>query len=257
MFPTLFHIDSYAVHSYGFFIALGYLVALAISTHAGRLEGIAGSRFTDLAFIAISSGLVGGRILFVLTNLKYFLSSPLEILYIWQGGLVFFGGLVAAIPAILLYVHKTKLPVYKTLDILTLGLVIGHAFGRIGCLGAGCCHGAICTLPWGVKMYSDMIEPSLRGMPIHPTQLYEAIALFVLFIFLWRVWRKGSFDGQVSFLYLMLYSVIRSVIEVFRGDSVRGFVVPNLISTSQAISILVFLMALWLYQKQHKRSAIS
>lgn len=123
------------------------------------------------------------------------------------------------------------------------GLVIAHAFGRFGCLAAGCCYGKPTDSPLGIKLYSDLVDPAMRGIPLHPTQLYESFALFVLFAGLLWVSRKKVFDGQVVLTYFITYPIIRSVIEVFRGDLVRGFVIEDILSTSQFISLLVFLGA--------------
>jgi phosphatidylglycerol---prolipoprotein diacylglyceryl transferase len=123
------------------------------------------------------------------------------------------------------------------------GLVLAHAFGRLGCFGAGCCHGRATDLPWGMKFDSDLIEESLRGLPIHPTQLYESFALFALYFLLIRVFQHRKFDGQVLMTYFMTYPIIRSIIEIYRGDSIRGFIIGDWLSTSQFISILIFIAA--------------
>ncbi len=249
MFPVLFHFDSFAIHSYGFFIALGYLVALFAMIRIGKKQSVSMAHLVDLAFFSLLAGLVGARILFVLTNFSYYWKNPVEIFYVWEGGLVFFGGILTAIPFLLFYIRRNKLPVRASLDILAVGLSIGHAFGRIGCLGAGCCHGKACDLPWAIKINSDLVDPLLRNTPIHPTQIYEAASLFILFIFLWQKTKHKIFNGQVALLYLMSYAVIRSIIEMFRGDSIRGFLVPGLVSTSQCISLLTFALAFYFYRK--------
>ena len=140
--------------------------------------------------------------------------------------------------------RKHKMKPWKTADIMIPGLVIAHMFGRFGCLSAGCCYGKPTGSSWGVRLYSDLVDPNLRGVPLHPTQLYEAGSLFVLFLFLMRLHKKKSFDGQVVLTYFMAYPIIRSIIEIFRGDLIRGFVIDGVLSTSQFISILVFLAAL-------------
>ena len=130
------------------------------------------------------------------------------------------------------------------IDILSPGLVVAHAFGRLGCLGAGCCYGRPTTEPWGIKLFSDLVDPSLQGVPLHPTQLYESVSLFILFGGMLYIFKHRRFLGQVGLTYFMIYPIIRSIIEIYRGDSIRGFVIDNVLSTSQFISILVFLAAL-------------
>jgi phosphatidylglycerol:prolipoprotein diacylglycerol transferase len=133
---------------------------------------------------------------------------------------------------------------WKTMDCAFPGLVTAHMFGRVGCLTAGCCYGKPTGSSWGIKLYSDLVDPSLRGIPLHPTQIYEATSLFLLLMGLLWLERRKSFDGQVALTYLMAYSVIRSIIEVFRGDLIRGFVIGDWLSTSQFISALVFVAAM-------------
>ncbi len=129
------------------------------------------------------------------------------------------------------------------IDVLMPGVVMAHAFGRLGCLGAGCCYGRPTDLPWGIKLNSELVDIGFRGVPLHPTQLYESVSLFILFGGLMYLSKHKKFDGQVGLTYFMLYPIIRSIIEIFRGDTVRGFIIQDILSTSQFISILVFSVA--------------
>lgn len=242
MFPVLFEIRGVPIHSYGFFIALGYIASLGLLSYLARLRGLEPSRFLDLAFLALVTGVVGGRILFVLTNLPYFRKYPGEIFDFWQGGLVFYGGFLLAFAACAAYIRKKKLPFQESLDLLAPALSLGHAFGRIGCFAAGCCYGSYCERPWAVHFHSDLVDPALRGLPLHPTQLYEAFALFALTGVLVYLVRKKKFaPGGVALFYVIAYAIIRSVIEIFRGDGIRGFLVGNWLSTSQGIAIALLL----------------
>ena len=156
---------------------------------------------------------------------------------------MFFGGPLACIPFAVWYIRKYRLPMWKTMDILVPGLTVNHAFGRLGCLAAGCCYGKPTGGDWGIRLYSDLVEKEYQGIPLHPTQIYESTALFILFFGLLYVFRKRAFDGQVVLTYFMAYPIIRSIVEVFRGDLIRGFVIDGVLSTSQFLSILVFVGA--------------
>jgi phosphatidylglycerol:prolipoprotein diacylglycerol transferase len=171
------------------------------------------------------------------------MADPISMYKVWEGGLVFFGGPLLVVPFLVWYVRKYKLPLWKTMDAMVPGLAIAHMFGRFGCLAAGCCYGKPTGTQFGVKLYSDLVDADKRGIPLHPTQLYEAGALFILFWGLLYVYRRKHFDGQVVLTYFMAYPIIRSVVEIFRGDEIRGFVIQDILSTSQFISILVFLAA--------------
>jgi phosphatidylglycerol:prolipoprotein diacylglycerol transferase len=247
MHPTLLEIrlGSWVLplHSYGLMIAIGFLVGISVVRKLSSKNGMDPDQIADLSFWLLMTGFLGARLLFIITRLDYFLSNPAEMLKVWEGGLVFFGGLISATAYAFWFFRKHKLDVWKMIDVLSPGVVVAHAFGRIGCLAAGCCYGRPTDLPWGIRLNADLVELSLRGVPLHPTQIYESTALFILFAGLMWVSRRKRFQGQVGLTYFMLYPIIRSIIETFRGDTVRGFVIDGILSTSQFISILVFLAA--------------
>lgn len=243
MHPILFQIGSVPIHTYGFMIALGFLAALGVIRALALRSGLEVDRVLDLAFWCLLTGFVGARLLFVITQLDFFIAHPIEILKVWNGGLVFWGGPLTAVPAGIHYIRRNGMPLWKTMDCCLPGLTIAHMFGRFGCLSAGCCYGKPTTLPWGIRLNSELVDEKLRGIPLHPTQLYEAGSLFILFLGLLWVFRHRKFDGQVTLTYFMAYPIIRSLIEIYRGDLIRGFVIDGILSTSQFISILVFLAA--------------
>lgn len=243
MHPLLVKIGPISIHTYGFLIAVGFLVAVAVIRRLAARSGLAIERVLDLTFWSLLVGFVGARLLYVITRLDYFSSDPLAIFRVWEGGLVFFGGPLAVIPFVWWYTRRYQLPVWRTMDSLIPGLTIAHMFGRAGCIASGCCYGRPTGSDWGLKFDSGLVEASLRGVPLHPTQIYEASALFLLFLGLLWVFRRKSFDGQVVLTYFMAYPVIRSVIETFRGDLIRGFVIEGILSTSQFISLVLFVAA--------------
>jgi phosphatidylglycerol:prolipoprotein diacylglycerol transferase len=244
MHPVLFQLGPLTVHTYGFLIAVGFLVAVQVTKRLAAKAQLDIDRVLDLTFWSLLVGYSGSRLLFVITRLDLYLADPLGILRIWEGGGVFLGGPIAVLPFVIWYTRKHKLPVWRVMDVLGPGLVIAHVIGRFGCIAAGCCYGKPTGADWGLRFDSPLVDLSLRGIPLHPTQLYEAGALFVLFLGMLWVHKRKVFDGQVALTYLMGYPVIRSVIEEFRGDTVRGFVIDGLMSTSQFLSSLIFLGAL-------------
>ena len=248
MHPILFELNlgfaRFPLHTYGLMIAIGFLTAIYTVRKLAVKSGVSPDLVSDLGFWLLMYGFLGARILFIITRLDYFTQNPADIFKVWEGGLVFFGGLIAATAFAIYYFKKHKLSPWKMIDILSPGLVVAHAFGRLGCLGAGCCYGRPTTEPWGIKLFSDLVDPSLQGVPLHPTQLYESVSLFILFGGMLYIFKHRRFLGQVGLTYFMIYPIIRSIIEIYRGDSIRGFVIDNVLSTSQFISILVFLAAL-------------
>ena len=258
MYPLLFNLGSVPIHTYGVMIAFGFLSSLVLASWLAKRDGLDPERILDLGFICILTGFIGARLLYVLTRLDYFMEDPSEIFKVWQGGLVFFGGPLAATPFAIWYLRRNKVAVWKMMDACFPGVAIAHMFGRFGCLAAGCCYGKPTGTSFGIRLDSDLVDPSMRGIPLHPTQLYEAAALFVLVIGLIWLHRHKRFDGQVAITYFMAYPIIRSIVEVFRGDLIRGFVIDGVLSTSQFISILVFLggFAALLYRLKDSRKAL-
>lgn len=243
MHPLLFNLGPIPIHSYGFLIAIGFLSAVFTIRQLAIRAKLDVDRVIDLTFWILLVGFIGARILFVITRWDYFSTDLAGIFRVWEGGLVFFGGPLAAVPFVVWYFRKYKLPAWKTADAMIPGLVIAHMFGRFGCLAAGCCYGKPTDGPFGIKLYSELVDADFRGIPLHPTQLYEAGSLLVLFIGLLIISRRKLFEGQVIISYFIAYPIIRSIIEVFRGDLIRGFVIDGLLSTSQFISILMVIAA--------------
>lgn len=244
MHPLLVKIGPIPIHSYGALIALGFISGLLLVRRLSKASGLNVDRVMDITFWSLLVGFVGARGLFVLTRWESYWADPASIFKVWEGGLVFFGGPLLVIPFLIFALRKFELPFWKTADVLTPGLVVAHMFGRLGCLAAGCCYGKPTGTSFGVRLTSDLVEPELRGIPLHPTQLYESASLLILLLGLLWVYRRRQFDGQVVLTYLLAYPLIRSVIEIYRGDTIRGFLIDGILSTSQFISILVFAGAL-------------
>jgi phosphatidylglycerol:prolipoprotein diacylglycerol transferase len=241
--PILAQFGAFTLHSYGFMIAIGFVIAMQVILRLAGRSGLDRDRVQDLVFATLFVGFIGARLVFVLTQLPDFLANPLNVFKVWEGGLVFYGGPLVGVPFVYWFTKRFGLPLWKTGDALMPGLVIAHAFGRLGCFAAGCCYGRPTDSVFGVRFHSDLVERALRGVPLHPTQLYETVALLILFVGLLWTHRHRRFDGQVVLLYFTAYPTIRSIIEFYRGDSVRGFVIEGILSTSQFISLLVFLAA--------------
>ncbi len=234
------------IRSYGVLIAIGFLLMIPLIIKQAKKEGIQSNTIIDLAFWSLLCGLIGARLLFIITNLSEYIKEPLRVFAIWEGGLVFYGGLIAGAITLIICSRKKNIPVWKMLDIGAPGVAFTHMFGRLGCLMAGCCYGKPTHLPWGIKFQNPDSFARPLDTPVHPTQLYEATALFFIFCFLYFFLnKKKKFDGQVVLTYLFLYSIIRFFVEFFRGDESRGFVISNLISTSQFISIFILIITLF------------
>ncbi len=224
------------IRLYGLMIGLGFTIGIFLAARQAKKEGVNPDRVLDLWVYVLLAAIVGSRALFVLTDLHEFAAKPLEAFALWKGGLVFYGGLLAAVPVGIWYLRKHKLPVWKTVDIMAPSIALGQAFGRLGCFSAGCCYGEPWSGPISV-IFNDVHSLAPQGVPLFPTQLVESGGNFLIFIALLLLRRHKKFDGQLFWLYVVFYAVLRFIIEFFRGDAIRGLYFGNAISTSQLIAI--------------------
>jgi phosphatidylglycerol:prolipoprotein diacylglycerol transferase len=243
MHPLLFQLGPIPIHTYGALIAIGFLIAVYTIKRLSEISKIDVDRTLDLVFWTLFVGFIGSRVLFIVTRWEDFAPDPMAMLRVWEGGLVFLGGPLAAMPFVVWYLRRHKMAAWRTMDSMIPGLVVAHSFGRLGCLMAGCCYGKPTGNGFGIKLHSELVDAPLRGINLHPTQLYESTALMILFFGLLWVHKRKQFDGQVLLTYFMAYPVIRSVVEIFRGDLIRGFVIEGVLSNGQFISLLIFIAA--------------
>jgi phosphatidylglycerol---prolipoprotein diacylglyceryl transferase len=235
MYPVLFKLGPLTIHTYGLFVVMGVLSSIFMARSEAKRYGMDTDKILDLCFYIVVAAIIGSRLFYVITYLEYFLKEPIEILKIWNGGLVFYGGFIGAAIIVIIYLKIYRLPLGKTADIGAVALPLGHCLGRIGCFFAGCCYGKTCQMPWAVTFqHPESLAP--LNIPLHPTQLYASVSNLIIFliIFLYRPYKK--FDGQLLLVYIIFYGINRSIIEVFRGDF-RGPTLLGVFSISQVIGI--------------------
>jgi phosphatidylglycerol:prolipoprotein diacylglycerol transferase len=152
MHPLLFKIPftELTVKSYGFMMVVGFLTAIYIVRRLSKRMGHDPEHITNVAIYSLITGIIGARIFYVVHYWDNFKDSPIEVFSVWKGGLELLGGVISAILMIIIYLWVKKLPIRRYLDILAIGLMIALAFGRIGCLLNGCCHGKPCSQPWAI-----------------------------------------------------------------------------------------------------------
>jgi phosphatidylglycerol:prolipoprotein diacylglycerol transferase len=244
MYPILFQIGSFRIHTYGVFIALGFLTGIILALREAKRVGEEPENILDLSFYSIIAAILGSRLLYIILNYRYYIENPLEMIKIWSGGLVYYGGFLLALIVGIWYIRKRHLPLWKTADIIALSIAIGEAIGRLGCFSAGCCYGKETTLPWAIT-FSNPKSLAMLGIPLHPTQLYSSITALFIFLILTVVKRFKKFDGLLIWLYVLLYSITRSIIEIFRGDD-RGFLFEGTLSVSQFIGIILVITSVFM-----------
>ncbi len=235
MHPVLCTIGRVTLYTYGLFIALGFFFGLVLARFEAVRRGQDPDRLIDLGFWVLISAVVGARLFYVGTMPEAFMAHPLDILKIWQGGLVFYGGFIGAGLATIAFCRIHQLRLRQMADILVPSVALGQAIGRIGCFFAGCCYGKPTDLPWAITFAQpDSLAP--LHIPLHPTQLYSSAANGLIFLFLWFRRKRARFEGELFWWYILLYGVARSSIELFRGDF-RGEPVLGVLSPAQAIGL--------------------
>lgn len=247
MFPILWKIGDFTLYTYGGLLAVAFLAAVFLALKEARRVNIDPNIVMDLAFYILISALIGSRLFYVFTNWEEFRDQPMSIFLFWRGGLVFYGGLICAFIVGLWYVKKKRLKFAPLADLVAPSLALGQAIGRLGCFSAGCCYGKTTEIPWAV-IFKDPHSLAPRNIPLHPTQLYEALATFSIFLTLIIMRRQERFQGKLFWYYLLFYGAARFTIEFFRGDP-RGWTIPQILSPAQALSILAAgfaLLMLWL-----------
>lgn len=216
MHPILFHWGPITLHWYGLFVAIGFLAAYHLFLRRAERAGLSPHDAANLVVLLFVSGILGARAYYVILKWRTdFAQNPLEILMIQHGGLVFFGGFLFASFCLVLWARWKRQSLPRLADTLAPSLAIGHFFGRLGCFMNGCCYGRPSDLPWAVCLNSPS---TVAGVSIHPTQLYEALGLIDIFVALLVIERLARYPGQVFWSYCILYSVLRFIVEFYRGD---------------------------------------
>jgi phosphatidylglycerol:prolipoprotein diacylglycerol transferase len=254
MYPIITKIGPFTLHTFGVMLAIAILVGSTFLVRETRRLGdpkIPEERMQRLIWYIVIAVIVGGRLMHVIVNWEYYMKRPAEIPAIWEGGLVMYGGLIAVFLTVVFFARKHKINVLRLCDLVAPSAFLGDAIGRWGCFFAGDDYGR--RAPEGA--WYAITFPAREGtlaptdVPLYPTQIMMSLKAFIIFgVCLW-ITRRKKFDGQVAGIALMLYAVLRSVVEFFRGDEDRGYVFGGLMSTSQFISIFMFavgVLLLWM-----------
>lgn len=242
IFSNLLGVSNITIYSYATCIVFGMFLSVLYTKWRAKKElGITNlpNSFFYLIFIM---GFVGGKLFYYLENPLYFIENPELIKESFSGGFVFYGSFVTIVPYVIWYLKKHKTPVLPMLDIFAIATISVHILGRIGCFLGGCCYGKPTQTLFGV------VFPDSNGVSVHPTQLYEAFLLTCILIIALVVKQKKRFNGEVFLTYAILYAFCRMFLELFRGD-VRGYIIPNLLSHSQTIAIIIIIIACIYYKK--------
>lgn len=252
--PTLNFGGGLILPTYPLFISLLFTgIIFYINKRAFKRDHSAATAL-DLFLWVVIGGTLGARLFHVLYEAPaYYMQNPLHVFYFWQGGFVFYGGVIAGFFAgwLNLKIKKQSFPLW--LDFFTPVISLGYAFGRWACFLAGCCYGRVCDLPWAVSLRqihldSDMVMHVHR----HPTQLYASVLEFALFAAVIKLERKRVFKtpSHLFFFWLGAHSLCRIVVELFRDDD-RGAMIGPL-SVSMILSLVFVAVALTVLCRKKK-----
>ncbi len=220
-------------------VALGVGLAYwAIERDFKRFKVMAPATFSTLFAWAIGFAILGGRFLYVLEKAHTF-TSWRDIFFVWQGGLSVLGAVILIIAYAFFILRHLKIPYFPCLDIVAIYAPLMHAFGRLGCLWAGCCYGGTTNMPWAI-MYGGNPSEAPVHIPLHPTQAYSALIFFVLFgILVWLSKKRQVTtlrEGLLSCIYLFGMSSERFLVDFLRDDRSLWF---QMLSLHQLFALLV------------------
>jgi phosphatidylglycerol:prolipoprotein diacylglycerol transferase len=247
--PILLSAGPITIYWYGLLIALGILLATLISVKIAKKYQIKPDQIFDLAFWLVIFGIIGARLYETLLFPSYYWGEPINVLKIWEGGLAIHGGIIAGIIVVYFFAKKYKHSFWKLAAIITPGLALAQALGRIGNYFNSELFGLPTSLPWGIPI--DLMSRPIEYISaeyFHPTFLYEAIGSIIIFIVLWWFNQKKKNPLIITCIYLIAYSVLRFFLEFIRIDET-----PILfLRVPQIISLIIIIIATILIIKRKK-----
>jgi phosphatidylglycerol:prolipoprotein diacylglycerol transferase len=224
------------VFGYGLMMFIGFSSATWLASRRVRAIGQPPETIWDMMMWALIPGLIGARIIYLLQyGDRVFAGKQgfdllLASVALWDGGIVFYGGVIGGIVGVVIYCKRRSVSPLAMLDVIAPSMFVGEGFGRIGCFLYGCCYGKACDLPWSVRFPPDsltfeklapegrILQNPLSTISLHPTQLYSSFAAFALAGILAWYFRRRPFDGAVLALGWILYPINRYVLESLRDD---------------------------------------
>lgn len=265
MFPELLEIGPIHLRSYGLLLAIGFLAATWWALRDAGRRGLDGDQLVSLIFILLVSGILGARFLYVLGHLDYFGRHPIESLYVWRGGLTLWGGVVVAIPVGIYTTMRRGMDTWVVADVIAAPMALGTTFGRMGCFLNGCCYGVPTSQPWGVH-FPAASEAAIHfgEQALHPSQIYNALAGLAVFAIVLLSARFLRAPGQRWWLFMGLYALLRSLIDVTRYYDASAYLhrwQGGGITQSQiigaaliAVSVAAFV---WLGRRHRRRAGVA
>lgn len=254
MHPVLFQLGPLQVRAYGLALAVSFLLGSWLALRRGRARGMNDDDLLGLFWWIVISSIIGARLHYVLAHPDQF-AGLLDALRIWGGGLILYGGLIAAVLASWIYTRRKRMSFLQVADVIAPSLALGEGVTRLGCFFNGCCFGDLCTSSLGIRVPPDSYAAHAvgQGAVIWPSQLFLSAALLGALVILLLVDRRPGPGGGLFGLYLMLQGFARYAIDFTRwyepGDQVHLF--QGLIRAhSQVVAVVLFLLGLVLFARR-------
>lgn len=228
------------IHMYGLMIGIGFIVAYFICCHRAKKKDLNEDILWGILICSILGMLIGSRLVYYLICFPEILKNP-SILWDFQNGYVVYGGIIAGVLFSYLYCKKKQVPFLEYFDLVMPSVSVAQGFGRIGCFLAGCCYGRETTSWFHIIYTHSQFAPN--NVPLIPTQLISSAGNFIIAGVLFYYSKKSRTTGMVGAMYLILYSIGRFFIEIFRNDY-RGSI--GSFSTSQWIAIGIIMLTICL-----------
>jgi phosphatidylglycerol---prolipoprotein diacylglyceryl transferase len=251
--PMIAHVGPFMLTWFGLFIALAIVAGWWLGLREARRRGLDVEKVQSLIFWSLLGGFAGARLFHVVDRWDQYASDPIRALYIWEGGIAIYGGLVGGVLTGFLYAWRSGLPVWRMADAAAPGLILGQALGRLACISNGDAYGSPTDLPWAF-VYTNpmsMVPGDLLGTPLHPYAVYEMIFDLALFGLLWRLRSMYKTDGMLFLTYAGVYAVGRFLLTFFRMEQVWFFGLQE--AQVVALAVLVILVPLLSWRLQTGR----
>lgn len=250
MYPEIFRIGNFSISSFGLMVAVAFAVAFYVSSKEFKRKGISLDLHGNIFLGVMVGSIIGAKLLFVFENvpIKEILANPFTHL-LSRGGLTYYGGFIGGMIAFFLIVKKAKQSSWKVLDACAPALAIAYSVGRTGCFLVGDDYGIKSDLPWAIA-FPDGLPPTTDT--VHPTQLYEFIIMFFVFLYLWKVRKKNVQAGWLFSIYLILSGLERFFIEFIRSTTESP--IPGL-SIAQVTAIILIAIGIYKYTSLKKETS--
>lgn len=254
MFRVIFELGGITITSYGVMLALAFIAGILLAERRAKKYGFSQDLVSALSFLIILGAVVGSRLFYVFTHLSDFKEQWWRALYVWEGGLTFYGGLILAFILSFIWVRRKKLQFSKLGDVFAPSFALGLGIGRIGCFLNGCCFGKPSRFGLIFPPDSPCAWELGTGVRVHPTQLYSSIAGFFMFILILLIEKrkKKRFSGELLIWFFLFYSLWRFSIDFIRYYSPSSYLLPN-ITDNQIISIVIFIISLVILIRKNRR----